>query len=76
MTFEQLLMEHGDSLSLNEKTHLEILSRRFDNNSPFRPGRCFNLNLSTAISTAGLVATYLVILLQFKQSDIDLNLQG
>ena len=60
---ENLLMKNKDFY-----VELEILIKRFDDESPLKPLNCFNLNLNTAISAAGLVATYLVILVQFKQS--------
>ena len=53
-----------------------MLIKRFDDPSPIRPNSSFDLNLSTAISAAGLIATYLVILVQFKQSNIDQTLQN
>ena len=72
---EDLLMEHQESLSKTDKTKLRILIKRFDDSAPIKPKSTFDLNFSTAISAAGLIATYLVILVQFKQSNIDLTMQ-
>ena len=49
--------------------------KRFDDSAPIKPKSTFDLNFSTAISAAGLIATYLVILVQFKQSNIDFTVQ-
>ena len=68
---EDLLIDYQISISKDERTKLKMLIKRFDDPSPIRPNSSFDLNLSTAISAAGLIATYLVILVQFKQSNID-----
>ena len=73
---EDLLIDYQTSISKDEKTKLKMLIKRFDDPSPIRPNSSFDLNLSTAISAAGLIATYLVILVQFKQSNIDQTLQN
>ena len=68
-------MDHFTSLSELDRTKLRILIKRFDDPAPIQPRSSFNLNLPTAISAAGLIATYLVILVQFKQSNMDLTMQ-
>ena len=72
---EEILMDYYASLSKQDKAKLKILIQRFEISAPYRPLSVFDLNLSAAISTAGLVATYLVILVQFKQTNIDITLQ-
>ena len=72
---EDLLMEHQESLSKADKIKLRILIKRFDDSAPIKPKSSFDLNLPTAISAAGLIVTYLVILVQFKQSNIGLPMQ-
>ena len=72
---ENLLMEHLTSLSEIDRTKLKILIKRFDDPAPIKPKSSFDLNLPTAISAAGLIVTYLVILVQFKQSNIGLPIQ-
>jgi hypothetical protein len=70
-TLEELLMEYHETLSKSERFRGKILIKRYDTNAPIRPWEGFDLNLATAISAAGLVATYLVILIQFRLSGID-----
>ena len=41
----------------------------FSNESPLRPLDIFCLNRSSAASHAGLMITYLIVLLQFKQGE-------
>ena len=72
---EDLLMEHQESLTKKVRTKLKILIKRFDDSAPIKPKSTFDLNFSTAVSAAGLIATYLVILVQFKQSNMDMTLQ-
>ena len=67
-SLEHLLMEHQTSMPKYLRRNLKILIQRYKTNSPIRPWNSFDLNLSTAISAAGLVSTYLVILIQFRQS--------
>ena len=66
ISLEHLLINHP-KLTKEVRRNLKILIQRYKTNSPIRPWNSFDLNLSTAISAAGLVATYLVILIQFRQ---------
>lgn len=66
ISLEHLLLDHP-KLTQEVRRKLKILIQRYKINSPIRPWNSFDLNLSTAISAAGLVATYLVILIQFRQ---------
>ena len=66
ISLEHLLLDHP-KLTQEARRKLKILIQRYKTNSPIRPWNSFDLNLSTAISAAGLVATYLVILIQFRQ---------
>jgi hypothetical protein len=48
---------------------LDVLLDLFSGVSPFRPLDIFNVNLSSAGSLAGLIVTYIIVLLQFKTGD-------
>ena len=66
IALEDFLMNFNEELSEDLKLKLTILIERCDNQSPIKPLNSFDLNLHSAISTLGIVFTYLVILIQFK----------
>ena len=72
-TLEELLIDFHDDLQKVDRSKLKILIGQFDSNAPYQPMASFNLTLPTAVSAAGLVATYLVILVQFKQSNLQMQ---
>ena len=55
-----------ESLSAKELNDLGLLVGHFEVQSPLRPMDIFNLNRSSSASVAGLVITYMIILLQMK----------
>ena len=73
---EQALMDQQEGMPKETKRSMKILIRRFQVDALIRPWDSFDLNLSTAVSAAGLVATYLVILIQFRQSNEESNHQA
>ena len=66
IALEDFLMNFNEELSEDLKLKLTILIERCDNQAPIKPLNSFDLNLHSAISTLGIVFTYLVILIQFK----------
>ena len=56
-------------LDLPSKSYLEVTIERYSRSSPIRPMDTFDLNSGSAMSIAGLLLTYLIVLLQFKVSD-------
>ena len=70
-SLEQALMDQQGKILKETKRSMKILIRRFQVDALIRPWDSFDLNLSTAVSAAGLVATYLVILIQFRQSNVE-----
>lgn len=56
-------------LSPGELVNLEVVIERFSSRPTIRPMDCFNLNLSTGVSLAGLLITYIIVLLQFRIGD-------
>ena len=46
-----------------------MLIDRFGSSAPLRPKDIFDVNFASAASLAGLVVTYVIVLLQFKLGD-------
>ena len=63
---EDFHMKFNEELSEDLKLKLTILIERCNNQATIKPLNSFDLNLHSAISTLGIVFTYLVILIQFK----------
>ncbi len=61
--------DDDDTLTLKEKTRLRILESRFSRPCPLRPLDTFNVNSASGASLAGLILTYLIVLLQWKLSE-------
>ena len=57
------------NLSIAEMEDTELLIQGLSNTMPIRPLGAFSLDRSSALSTVGLVVTYLIVLLQFKTSE-------
>ena len=68
-SIQELLIHESDELTENEKSKVDLLLERFSNRAPFRPLDVFDANFASAASLAGLIITYVIVLLQFKQSD-------
>ena len=60
---------NGGQLNQEEKCQLDVLITRYSNPGPIRPLDIFNLNFASAASTAGLLLTYLIVLMQFRAGD-------
>ncbi len=59
-------MNSTDSLTESERTQLGVLIDQFDNDAPLKPKNIFSLSNDSGSSMAGLVLTYLIVLIQFK----------
>ena len=57
---------YGDKMSSREKCQIDALAAIFSNEGPIRPKNIFNLNFASLASTAGLLITYLIVLVQFR----------
>ena len=66
---EDLLVEEANHMTPQERAGMRVLISRFDNPSPFRPMDVFDMNFGSAASVAGLILTYVIVLMQFKMSD-------
>ncbi len=71
---EQLQRERtrqSDRLSHKVLAKLDLLlSRLAQHASPLRPLGVFSIDRATAVSLAGVILTYMVVLLQFKVGDV------
>ena len=56
-------------LDLPSKSYLEVTIERYSRSAPIRPMGIFDLNSGSAMSIAGLLLTYLIVLFQFKLTD-------
>ena len=56
-------------LNHEEMSQLDVLITRYSNPGPMRPLDMFNLNFASAASTAGLLLTYLIVLMQFRAGE-------
>ena len=59
----------GNGITKEDRVNLEVLTDKFSVACPFQPLGIFDLNLSNAMSMAGLSFTYVIVLLQFKIAD-------
>jgi hypothetical protein len=60
----------SEYLPRRQRTRLAALRERLANAVPVRPRDAFALNTSMTLSACGTVTTYIIVLLQFKASDI------
>jgi len=67
---EELMMASTEDLPDHLKTKLLILCKRLSSPAAIRPLNSFDLSWSTALSTCGLLITCIVILLQFKFTEM------
>ena len=63
-------------LDLPSKSYLDVTIERYSRSSPIRPMDIFDLNSGSAMSIAGLLLTYLIVLFQFKVSDNYTNVES
>ena len=63
-----------DNTKIDEKD-IELLRQdvRYHSESPITPFSCFSLSNNTLIGAFGTIITYLIVLLQFKVSEMSLN---
>jgi len=52
-----------------QRVSLLALREKFSAVVPVRPRQAFNLNMGMTISAAGMIVTYIIVLIQFKGSD-------
>ena len=65
---EQLLIENAENMSTRQRTEMDVLIKRFANTAPLRPKDTFDMNYATGASLGGLLLTYTIVLVQFKDS--------
>ena len=56
-------------MNREERCQLDVLITRYSNPGPIRPLDMFNLNFASAASSAGLLLTYLIVLMQFRAGE-------
>jgi hypothetical protein len=56
-------------MSPTDRNHFDILIERFSKPAPIPPKDVFNMNWASGVSIAGLIVTYMIVLLQFKFRD-------
>ncbi len=67
---EDLHVEQIEMIGDKMRTKLRTLIKRLSEQPSLRPADSFDLDSSTALSCGGLLVTYLVVLLQFKTTDL------
>ena len=67
---EQFQVGSDEDLDDRQRRELAVLTGLFSNPAPIRPCDTFNLDHSTTLSILNTILTYLVILLQFKGTDM------
>ena len=65
---EQLLIEEAENMSTRQRTEMDVLINRFAHTTPLRPKNTFDMNYATGASLGGLILTYVIVLVQFKDS--------
>ena len=65
----ELIYTHGGKMSPEERCRMDALSAIFSSEGPIRPKNIFNLNMASLASTAGLLITYFIVLVQFRAGD-------
>ena len=66
---QEITIMRGNDITKEDRVNLEVLTDKFSVACPFQPLGIFDLNLSNAMSMAGLSFTYVIVLLQFKIAD-------
>ncbi len=66
-----ILASESDKLSPADRTKIDLLIDRFANGglAPIRPADVFDLNMASAASIAGIIFTYVIVLMQFNVGD-------
>ena len=68
-SLQEIIIIEVNSISTKERIKLEVLIDNFSEKCPFTPLGVLDVNLSNAVSMAGLSFTYVIVLLQFQISD-------
>ena len=68
-SLQRIRLREAERMSVRESVHMEVLIDKFSVSCPFRPLDMFDVNFSTAASLAGLVFTYVIVLMQFREGD-------
>ncbi len=56
-------------LQTDLRDRLQLLTMHFSNSNPIRPMDIFGMNYASTASVAGLMFTYLIVLMQFRVGD-------
>lgn len=56
-------------MSNKDQNVVRVLLSRFSEKSPIRPGDTIDLDANTGAVATGLMITYIIVLIQFKQSE-------
>ena len=69
---QRMRMDKAKRLTVEETLEIETLVDwlSFSTRSPIRPMDAFDMNYSSGASIVGLILTYMIILLQFKVSEV------
>ncbi len=62
-------VEESDHQTTKEQAKFAYLVDYYSKDSPLTPLNTFEVNFSSAASLAGVILTYIIVLLQFKISD-------
>ena len=68
-SLQEIIIIEVNSINSKERIKLEVLIDNFSEKCPFTPLGVLDVNLSNAVSMAGLSFTYVIVLLQFQISD-------
>ena len=68
-SLQEIIIIEVNSITRKERIKLEVLINNFSEKCPFTPLGVLDVNLSNAVSMAGLSFTYVIVLLQLQISD-------
>ncbi len=63
-------IEEADAMSPRESQQLAFLLEHYSSESPLQPLNACNINYASGASLAGLIFTYIIVLLQFKMGEL------
>ena len=66
---QDIIILKANGIAKKERVELEVLIDKFSVSCPIQPLDIFDVNLANATTIAGLVFTYVIVLLQFKIAD-------
>ena len=68
--FEDAFLKSQNSYKIAEKTQFEIMIKKLEDASVISPCQAFNVNHSSFLGSMCLISTYLIVLTQFKVSEV------